>query len=216
MIYVPVAPFRTSYCLILCRFSALKDRLSVFVGLCDVTVFTQFLGCSNEPNCFPSSNHRAQSCIYEEMVTNRVFLWSAQWQRGHCYWCLDSQYHPPANITTNPYPTHPSNPRCREVLENTLWLEIREQWQMRGSLFFWVKTESTVRQNLSCPKEVWRMLWENWKRKEKHFRVPRWREGGRDTFKMVNNGHVCCSCSCALYPHGYVCELDAREQKGDE
>lgn len=93
------------------------------------------------------------------------------------------------HTTTNTYPTHPSNLSCREVLENTMWLQIREHWQMSRGLFFWVETECIVRQNLCWQKRKVRgILWEPWKRKEKHFWAPRQRGRGEWQMRWFKNG----------------------------
>lgn len=81
---------------------------------------------------------------------------------------------PTPPLQTSSPPTHPSNPSCREVLKNTVWQQIREHWQMSGSLFFWVKTEQGETKSLLMKKERFRRtLWEHWNRKAKQLRVPR-------------------------------------------
>lgn len=132
----------------------------------------QFLGCTARSNCFAS---RICGCILRE---------TSQWKNLQIYLIyrlrgelskvvgmagvaigigvLADSPLPPLQTSTPP-PPHLGDLSCRDVLKCTAWLQIREHWQMSGSLFFWVKTESRWRQNLCW--QIWRMLWERWKSK---------------------------------------------------
>lgn len=80
-------------------------------------------------------------------VCDRFIVWAersrSRMVQYDWYWSPGSRPNPPSF-----HPTHSTNLSCREVLENTAWLQIRDHWQMIWSLFFWGGTESKGRQNL--------------------------------------------------------------------
>lgn len=173
---------------------------------------SHFLGCNKGPTCFPSSYCRAFSRLQEEIPSEKFTvlvrdLSSAvgDFWKGWESLVSESWRTTPSpftfthtHTTTNTYPTHPSNLSCREVLENTMWLQIRKHWQMSGGLFFWVETECIVRQNLCWQKRKVRGgCYESTEKEKQSTSGHLCREGEEgdkwDDLKMVNNA------VCVLY-----------------